>query len=407
MKAARLFVAPILLIGAGVGFAESGAAATTHHKTVHHKATHHKTTKKVTKKAKSHKKVHHQWPHRMKTAVTGEACFRQHPKHAAPYYNCWPLQASAAQLNASKATQSASSTGSSTTSSSQSSAAPSSTSSSQSSTTSSQSTTKPVTTTATSKPTSTTTESPTSTSSTSTSSSSSPSTQSGSPVSVASGPQGDPGSWRLVFDDEFTSDSSLNTSKWSPYWFANGDVSNDTPMDSSNVAISGGHLNLNLTPSGSGGLISTDGHFSFTYGFVEARVFLPAANNGVIANWPAVWADGQSWPADGEMDIMEGLSGQACAHFISSGGSGEANPGICPPKGDLTGWHTFGADWEPGQVTYYYDGTDIGTIKTGTGGVTVTGQPMYLILENSDGSYGGPVVRPTTMEVDYVRVWQH
>jgi hypothetical protein len=31
---------------------------------------------------------------------------------------------------------------------------------------------------------------------------------------------------------------------------------------------------------------------------------------------------------------------------------------------------------------------------------------MFLILENSGGSSGGPSVRPATMRVDYVRVWQ-
>jgi hypothetical protein len=31
---------------------------------------------------------------------------------------------------------------------------------------------------------------------------------------------------------------------------------------------------------------------------------------------------------------------------------------------------------------------------------------MYLIIENSTGSYGGTVVTPADMLVAYVRVWQ-
>ena len=49
---------------------------------------------------------------------------------------------------------------------------------------------------------------------------------------------------------------------------------------------------------------------------------------------------------------MEGLSGQACWHFHDPQGG----PGGCSTATYTGGWHTFGADWEPGSVTYYYDG---------------------------------------------------
>ncbi len=210
-------------------------------------------------------------------------------------------------------------------------------------------------------------------------------------------PLGVGGSWHLIFDDEFSNDSSLNTSKWTPYWFSNGSTSNGTTMDSSNVSVSGGSLNLALN-GGTGGLVSTNGKFSYTYGFAEARIYLPPTTSGSqIANWPAFWTDGQSWPADGEQDIMEGLGGSACYHFHDPSGG----PGSCA-SGNYSGWHTFGADWEPGSVTYYYDGVKVGTISQG-----ITSSPMYLILENSDGSAGGQVVSPSTMKVQYVRVWQH
>ncbi len=209
-----------------------------------------------------------------------------------------------------------------------------------------------------------------------------------SPASSAAGP------WVLKFDDEFNG-SSLDTSKWTPYWFSNGSTSNGTTMDSSNVSVSGGMLDLALN-SGSGGLVSTNGKYQFTYGYAEARIYLPAGGSQG-ATWPAFWADGQSWPTDGEMDVMEGLSGQACFHFHSDAGG----PGGCA-SGNFSGWHTYGADWEPGSVTYYYDGQKVGTITTG-----ITSQPMYLILENSGGSFGGPALYPSTMQVDYVRVWQH
>ena len=54
---------------------------------------------------------------------------------------------------------------------------------------------------------------------------------------------------------------------------------------------------------------------------------------------------------------MEGLSGVICWHFHDPlGGPGGCDTAITP------GWHTFASDWQPGSVTYYYDGQDVGSI---------------------------------------------
>ena len=117
-----------------------------------------------------------------------------------------------------------------------------------------------------------------------------------------------------------------------------------------------------------------------------------------IANWPAWWTNGEDWPYDGENDIMEGLSsGNPCYHFHSPSGG----PGGCK-KGYFSGWHVYGALWEPGKVRYYYDGVQVGTITTG-----VTSSPMYLILNYAVSTeHGGNHRVPATMRVDSVRVWQ-
>ncbi|WP_257153895.1 glycoside hydrolase family 16 protein [Streptomyces lunaelactis] len=174
------------------------------------------------------------------------------------------------------------------------------------------------------------------------------------------------------------------------------------------MSVSGGSLHLKAekvqTTANDGktyayrsGLVESDGKAEFTYGAFEARIYTPAASPGAIANWPAFWTDGQNWPEDGEMDIMEALGGgKACYHFHSPAGG----PGGCAP-GDFTGWHTYGAEWKPGVVTYYYDGKQVGQITTG-----ITSSPMFLILNN--GVYSSPTtVTPADMMTDYVRVWQH
>ncbi|MCG6500424.1 family 16 glycosylhydrolase, partial [Kitasatospora sp. A2-31] len=205
---------------------------------------------------------------------------------------------------------------------------------------------------------------------------------------------------------------SLDGSKWNPNWF--GCATCTTPPVNgaesaayapSQISESGGSLHLKAeqkpaTVNGknyayTSGLVNTNGKAQFTYGAFEARIYLPASGSQV-ANWPAFWTDGQNWPADGELDVMEGLSGQACYHFHSPSGG----PGGCAP-GNYSGWHTFGADWQPGSVTYYYDGVKVGQITSG-----ITSAPMYLILNNAVYA-SGPTVTPADMQVDYVRVWQH
>jgi beta-glucanase (GH16 family) len=218
------------------------------------------------------------------------------------------------------------------------------------------------------------------------------------------------GSWNLAFDSEFNS-SSLDTSQWSTGWFGSGVTQGinsleEECMDPAQVNVSGGSLALTaiaksetcggVTQPYASGMVTTDGKFNFTYGFMEARIWVPGT--GGIDDWPAFWAVGQNWPTNGEIDVVEGLAGLAQAHFHYSGGA----QGPLTGSGTFTGgWHTFGADWEPGSITFYYDGVDIGRFTAG-----ITSAPMYLILDMAVSS-SSPVVAPATMKVDYVRVWQH
>jgi beta-glucanase (GH16 family) len=135
--------------------------------------------------------------------------------------------------------------------------------------------------------------------------------------------------------------------------------------------------------------------FEYTYGVLQARVYLPA-DAAKIADWPAVWADGQRWPRDGEDDLVEGLDGQACFHFHDRlGGPGSCDHALTP------GWHTVASDWRPGSVSYYYDGARVGVVSTG-----VTAAPMYLVLDITVSARAADVTSAAAMRVQYVRVWQ-
>ena len=170
--------------------------------------------------------------------------------------------------------------------------------------------------------------------------------QSSSPVPV---PGYASGKWALKFDDEFTG-PGLDTSKWSTGWYGSGVTApvsdqEDDCYDPAQVSQGGGALSLALTRKsqdcGNGdaryaaGLVSTQGKFSFTYGLAEARVWLPAVTGkpGAVANWPAVWADGKTWPQDGEIDIAEAIGGRLCGHLhnaASPGGIGAGGGTGCP-----------------------------------------------------------------------------
>jgi hypothetical protein len=210
----------------------------------------------------------------------------------------------------------------------------------------------------------------------------------------------------MVLDDEFNT-GSLNTSLWSPDWFGSGKVSNGTVMLSSNVSVGANGLALQLNSPQSGGLVSTNpddgqpGHTGFQIAptptqpvFVEFKATLPATASGTVANWPALWLDGQVWPEDGEIDVMEGLGGTAAFHIHYGSGSGQAQGASANSS---AGTHTYGVLWTTTGFTFVYDGAVVGTA---TESLT---SPMYLIMENSNINLDG--VFPATMYVRYVRVW--
>jgi len=211
----------------------------------------------------------------------------------------------------------------------------------------------------------------------------------------------------MVLDDEFNA-GSLNTTLWSPNWFGNGSVSNGTTMLNSNVSVGSSGLALQLTPSITGGLVSTNpddsqpGHAGFQIAptatkpvFVEFKATLPATTNGQVANWPALWLDGQTWPEDGEIDVMEGGYGSTAFHIHYGAGSGSAQGATV---NDLSGTHTYAVLWTTTGFTFLYDGVVVGTANE------ALTSPMYLLMENSYSS-ADPTVLPATMDVRYVRVW--
>lgn len=228
----------------------------------------------------------------------------------------------------------------------------------------------------------------------------------------AAGPQpnGIGGTWELQFQDEFDG-NSLDLSKWRPNWLAGSDTAITKPVnglekscyDPKQVSVADGELRLTAEKRTcqswqyASGLIQSNGKFNYTYGYAEARMWLPAGKG----LWPAFWTNGQNWPKDGEIDVLEAYGDdEATYHYHYSCGSGDCGPGGGKViSGATSGWHTYAVYWEPGKITWYYDGKEVWKYTTG-----VISVPHYLIANLGIDGTNAPL--PATLRVDYIRVWK-
>lgn len=166
--------------------------------------------------------------------------------------------------------------------------------------------------------------------------------------------------------------------------------------------------------------------FDFTYGKVEVRAKLPAAEG----TWPAIWTLGSNidekgnyfgdsrgsvgWPHCGEIDIMEQYGGNknetlGTFHWHDTGTNAYASYGLKKAIPKLTeDFHSYVLVWDADRIDIYVDQTLV--VRMNNTENVPFDNPHYLLLNVAmGGSLGGPV--PTSfeqdqMEIDYVRIYQ-
>jgi len=247
----------------------------------------------------------------------------------------------------------------------------------------------------------------------------------------------------LVWSDEFETDGALDNTKWfhqtqlpaGGSWF-NGELQHYTNRIE-NSFVDAGFLNIvaikeNFTDQGHTKEYTSarlNSKLAFTYGRVDVRAKLPFGNG----TWPAIWTLGKnisetgaywetqgfgttSWPACGEIDIMEhGLhsTNQVSVALHTPSSSGNTVNTATQMLADVANdFHIYSMNWSPDQITFLIDGVGFYTYKPSTQNSATWpfDQDQYLLLNIAMGGFSGTPdasFTESSMVIDYVRVYQN
>lgn len=244
----------------------------------------------------------------------------------------------------------------------------------------------------------------------------------------------------IKWSDEFNG-TELNRSNWTPQigdGFAYGGVNligwgnrEKQNYKEDNVSVSDGTMkitakyepttymgrNYNWTSA----RIASDKLVHVGLGYVEARIKIPSSQ-GI---WPAFWmlgTNGKTWPANGEIDIMEAFNTrptlQSTIHYPNWSGKDVYSFSFTNDY-DKTQWHTFGCYRDGKVIAFYIDRVllrEFSTEDLATGAMagkrSVLNDDYYILFNIACGGNLAGGTPPTNadwkavMEVDYVRYYK-
>lgn len=244
-----------------------------------------------------------------------------------------------------------------------------------------------------------------------------------------------PPTYVVVWSDEFSAaNGSLpDSAKWAMETGGSGWGNNELETYTNraqNAHVQDGNLVITATKetyTGNDGItrdytsarIKTAGLFDQKYGRFEARIKIPQGQG----MWPAFWMLGNnigtvSWPACGEIDIMENIGKEpgkvhGSMHGPGYSGGNSLTGTFTVSSGKVADdFHVFSIEWEPSVVRFFVDSNLYETRTPSdlpSGATWVFDHPFFILLNVAvGGDWPGPpdntTVFPQTMQVDYVRV---
>lgn len=183
-------------------------------------------------------------------------------------------------------------------------------------------------------------------------------------------------------------------------------TNSSVPFSPSQVTSTGfsNHILLKMNSSATAtGAFNTQPYETWSApAMLSEQINLPCNYSGQIENWPAFWlVTTGAWPAGGEIDVMEGLHGNAAwhYHYLNSAGM-KSSVGAAVSGFSGCGTHTYAVNWTASAITFYYDGRPVGQVTPAQIGVPLASGPMYLINDYAASpTYGGPTVGGVNMAV--------
>jgi beta-glucanase (GH16 family) len=249
----------------------------------------------------------------------------------------------------------------------------------------------------------------------------------------------------LVWFDEFDTNGAINSNKWfhqtqlpaGGSWF-NGEVQHYTNQ-LTNSYVNNGTLNIvakkevftdqNVTKQYTSARLNSK--FAFTYGRVDIRAKAPNDSG----TWPALWLLGKnvnedggffdsnfgttSWPACGELDIMEhGIFPGQPINYIGSAIHTPSSFGNTVNKGGIQAtdiaqnYHIYSMNWSPNQITFLLDNVAFYTYNPAVKNASTWpfNSDQYILLNIAMGGFAGAIpsnFNQSSMVIDYVRIYQN
>lgn len=223
----------------------------------------------------------------------------------------------------------------------------------------------------------------------------------------------------LVWSDEFNTDGAPDTTKWGYDLGNNGGWGNNEleyyTNRPQNVIVQGGYLKIIALKEGYMGSPYTSARmlsqnkFSFQYGKVDISAQLPSG----VGTWPALWMLGSnintvSWPACGEIDIMEQVGRQLNTIYGTLHYPGNDPGSTTVISNASTAFHKYTLEWSSTLITIMVDDVPYFTFPN-TNSLPFN-QNFFMIFNIAMGGNFGGAVAPSftsdSMLVDYVRVYK-